>query len=217
MIVVYPYRKSDSEELIYSIKSVKKHLSDAEIHIIGDDPGFTDEQVTLHTPDSRDWQWYSPYHNVIRKVLAACDIADEFILMNDDFFIMEPLEAIPAVNMGKLLDHINYRRYDSYTKAMRNTRNLLLERRLGEVDYESHTPMLINSEKMRAAILSILPQLASSKSILIRSYYGNMYPHDSEQINDVKNPSNPEGMVFISTNEMTFSGELGQYIKEKLS
>lgn len=216
MNVVYPYRLNESDELYYSIKSVKKHVKHAKIFIIGDEPTFKTKAKVIQPLDN-EWAKFSPYHDVINKLLTACDLGDEFILMNDDFFIMEPMREAPSFNRGTMLDHLNQRRYDTYTRALRNTRNLLAEKGYNQMDYELHAPMLINSDMMRMAIEEILPQLRFSKSILIRSYYGNKWGIISEHSGDFKNPDDYKDLPFISTNEVTFAGEIGNYIKEKLS
>lgn len=215
MIVVYPYRKSVSQELEYSIKSVRKHLSDAEIFVIGDDPELFD--VTVVKPVEREWSHYSPYSNVISKLLDACELAEEFVMMNDDFFIMDDFKTIPSFNKGTLLEHLNLRRYDTYTRAMRNTRNILRDKAYEELNFEMHTPMVFNSKRLKQAIEELIPRLKSSQSILIRSYYGNRFMIESERTVDVKNSELYQVLSFISTNESTFAGEIGDYIKEKLS
>lgn len=215
MRYVYPYRKNDSRELEWSIASVKKNLA-GEISIIGDKPDFEVEATVISTYGS-EWKSYSPYHNVLDKILMACQLYDEFVLMNDDFFILNPIDITKHYNRGGMLEHVNGRKFDSYTRALQNTRNLLSGRGLTDVDFETHTPMLIKSKLMLQAISEILPQLRNSQTILIRSYYGNRFGLVSETISDVKNPDNYKELDMISTNEETFAGEIGQYIKEKLS
>lgn len=215
MNIVYPYRKNDSRELEWSLKSVRKNL-EGDVIIIGDTPDF-EVDATVITGYGSEWRGYSPYHNVIDKILQACQLYDEFVLMNDDFFVLNPIDITKHYNRGNMLDHMNARKFDSYTRALHNTRNLLSARGHTDVDFEVHTPMLINSKQMIQAIYEIMPQLRNSQTILIRSYYGNRYGLVSETISDVKNPGNYKELDVISTNEDTFKGEIGEYIKEKLS
>lgn len=220
MNFVYPYRQNESEELEWSIKSVIKNAEVHDIVLLVDDNPTHEE--TLHggriiTVPTCEWFKYSPYHNVINKLITACFMFEEFILMNDDFFIMKPYDLAKYYNRGNMLDHLNSRKYDSYTRALKNTRNLLVSRGYTDIDFELHVPMLINSRQMLEVIEEITPQLRNSQSILIRSYYGNKFGLVSEHMGDVKNPDTYEGMASLSTNEQSFAGELGNYIKEKLS
>lgn len=215
MIFVYPYRKNDSRELEWSLRSVQSRL-DGDCIVIGDTPDFA-IGVPIITGYGSEWRSYSPYHNVIDKILQACHLYDEFVLMNDDFFVMNWIDVTKHYNRGSMLEHLNQRKYDSYARALKNTRNLLHEKGYPDVDFELHRPMLINSKKMLKAIKEITPQLRSSQTILIRSYYGNRFGLVSEHASDVKNPDDYKELDVISTNEDTFKGELGEYIKEMLS
>ena len=64
--------------------------------------------------------------------------------------------------------------------------------------------------------MEIMPQLVASRAVMIRSYYGNRFGIESEYMEDVKNVQNYKELPIISTNEMTFAGEMGAYIKDNL-
>lgn len=74
-------------EIRYSIRSVLKFHPDAIIHIFGEKPRWYDG---LHTyvPDA------TPYAqlNQWKKLEAACRVYEEFVYMDDDFFLLEPFE-----------------------------------------------------------------------------------------------------------------------------
>jgi len=111
---------------------------------------------------------------------------------------------------------MNARKYDTYARALRNTHNLLREKGYDALDFELHTPMVFKSDLLKIAIAEMMPYLFNSRSLMIRSYYANRFGIESEYSEDVKNPKNYKELPIISTNEMTFAGEIGAYIKEKL-
>lgn len=214
--IVYPYKESASRELEFSLKSLKNVEYDR-VFIVTDDVVLGENVPNVHLikPLKNGWARYSPYNDVINKLLTICDYADEIVLMNDDIFIMAPDDMLTK-NRGLLVDHLNVRKYDTYARALQNTRNLLSEGGYDELDYELHTPMRMNTALLRIAITELLPKLQSSRSIMIRSYYGNRFAVESDYAEDVKNAANYKDLNVISTNEMTFAGEIGDYIKANL-
>lgn len=213
MDVVYPYIKSASRELEYSLKSLK-HIAHDRVFVIGPNPDYPIDAQVIQ-PARNGWSRYSPYHDVINKLLTACELDDEIILMNDDIFLMSQ-NKIVTYNRGTLTDHMNSRRFDSYSRALRNTQRILRQGGYGDIDFELHTPMVMNTALLKIAITELLPHLKSSRALMIRSYYGNRFAVESEYMQDVKNPSNYKDLPILSTNEMTFAGEIGDYIREKL-
>lgn len=98
---------AENEEIRYSIRSLSKHLLDLRnIYIIGEDPGFLKDFEHVVSPDSFKEKWKNGY----KKVRRACEIdelSDEFLLMNDDFFLLEdtigaefPFYALKGSNGG---------------------------------------------------------------------------------------------------------------------
>ena len=214
---VYPYIKNYSRELEWSIKSLK-NVEHGEVYVIGLKPDY-EVPATFISPQRNHWSGLSPYNDVINKILQACnlDISDDFLYMNDDLFILDAYNGT-TYDRGDLLDHINGRRPDSYTTALRNTLQWLRKNNYPTKDFETHTPIVFNRDKMKQLIDRILPRINGGHNVLIRSLYGNVYGVDSEYMeNDTKNPQNYIGRTILSTNENTFIGKIGQYIMCTLS
>ncbi len=80
---------ADNNEIRYSLRSLDTFMLDLRfVHISGELPDFV--QGIIHTP-SKD-RYKKPWQNMLHKVRAACereDLTDEFLLMNDDFFLLE--------------------------------------------------------------------------------------------------------------------------------
>lgn len=211
MVWVYVNR-GEQEELEYSIKSAKNVEHGREI-VIGDKPNFDVEHMK---PSIVRWSMLSPHHDVISKLnyLTQADVSDDFILMNDDFFVMKPTE-IPVAHRGTLEDHIAGRRLnDSYTKTLRKTYDYL--KLLGfenPFSYELHIPMVFNKKKLAGMYETVIPRITSASPMLTRSLYGNIFEIGGEKMDDVKNMKDFEGQTFLSTNEKTFNDDIGKYIR----
>lgn len=98
---------SKNEELRMSIRSLQKHMVDLDrIFVIGEYPGEWFTGIHIHMEDLHTEKWKNAYI----KTLRACDsidISDEFLLMNDDFFMNAdfvgaefPFYTIPGANGG---------------------------------------------------------------------------------------------------------------------
>lgn len=216
MDVLYPYLSNDSKELEWSIKSLK-NVDHNEVYVVGSKVEAIDAKFL--NPHSYSWSNTSPYNNVISKILTGIDsgISDEFIFMNDDIFLMDRYKG-ETYNRRTLLEHIESRKFDSYTQALKNTRNYLLERGYPEISYETHTPMVFDKSKMRDLITSIIPLLSMGHNLMIRSLYGNVYGVKSTKLDeDTKNPIDWVNKPILSTNERSFNGAIGHYIRSVLS
>lgn len=214
--VFYPYKKNYSRELEYSIKSLKNVPHDG-VYIIGDKPDY-DVPATIIALRPHQMP-HSPYIDVFMKHYTAClEIdADELLVMNDDFFIMQPYD-FKMYDRGSMAAHIaERRRNDAYKTMLQNTYVYLVSNGETTKDYTTHTPFLYDRKNLLALINQVMPDIKRGKTMSIRTLYGNIFNVPSETIKDVKNPEVYEGLPILSTNEHTFTGKLGQYIREKLN
>lgn len=216
MDCVYICRAGENEELRYSIRSVEKNLPHANIWVVGSAPSwYTGKQVRVS-------QNLSKYRNAIANLEAIVshpDISEDFILMNDDFFVLEPVEAVQSFHRGYLYDSIEERKdiyiSNPYIDMMENTYNRLIKNGIKDpLDYELHIPMKMNKNKLKNVIRF---------GFLWRSMYGNMNNVGGIQMDDVKvhNPGSPEskgshdyknhGTTYLSSNDGSFED-----IKENL-
>jgi len=180
MDCVYIFKGTESEELRYSIRSVVKHLPHSNIWVVGDKPEwYSGNHIQTIQNDTK-------YNNARNNLLAACDsseISDSFILMNDDFFVMKPVEELKLYDGGSLNDKINNYHdafgNNAYTSMLRETRNQLQKNKIkNPTNYELHIPMIIDKHNLRKAL--------NMPGVLWRSYCGNMSQKPSETAQDVK-------------------------------
>ncbi|WP_328643530.1 hypothetical protein [Streptomyces canus] len=217
MDLVVPVRQGAvNTQLRYALRSWAAHLPHRRVWLIGYRPPWVEGTYYLSTP-----QTGTKYVNTTRAVAAACrsrSVSDPFVLLNDDFFVMEPLpDGVPVLHRGPVRDVEAYyadRGNGSYLQGLRDTRDLLVS--LGHEDpvsYELHVPLVVHKEGMRHAldVGRRLPVLHK------RTAYGNLAGIGGDQVQDVKvmwrGPQFPAG-PFLSTLPDAFdNGMVGAHIR----
>jgi hypothetical protein len=195
--VVYVVRKRESNEsLRYSLRSLN-NLPHNKVYISGYCPSWVKNVIPLNVnQDNRDDLENSNYN----LIYAACqnDLSDKFVLMNDDFYIMEPCEVISPMHQGNLDERIaQYETGNRFGQAysLIKTRTWLWQQGLAALlSYELHMPIVYNKHQLiKMFTLTDLPLFA----IRPRTMYSNLYKLGGELTKDAKEPINPEGR-FIS-------------------
>lgn len=223
--VVYSVKPSnDNEELRYSLRSLE-NIPHGTVYLAGYKPSWVKNVVHILNHQGRTTSKYLNSTNNWLKANALAELSDDYIYMNDDFFIMHKIQFIPTMHMGTLDAFIN--KYVSrfgmgaYVDGSMATRTAL--RRLGIRDnlmsYELHTPFMVNKQK-RAALVDVIEPINIKHRVLhTRTFYGNYYGIEGIATHDVKihNNSMPfsEKWDFISTSDDSFSnGKVGQYVRD---
>lgn len=82
--------KAENEEIRYSIRSLEANMLDLEhVFVVGECPDFLGGVTHIEAEDKYEKKWQNAHH----KTLVACEheeIDEQFLLMNDDFFLCEP-------------------------------------------------------------------------------------------------------------------------------
>jgi len=206
---VYICKSGDNEELRYSIRSVVNSFPDARVWLVGGKPDwYSGDFIEVE-------QKHHKYANAINNLQALCnseEISNNFVLMNDDFFIIKPIEKIDQFYSGFLSDKID--KYvkitgsSMYIKKLILTRTRLVDQGIqNPYDYELHIPMPMEKDKLNNVIKKY-------PSCLWRSMYGNINSVGGTQMEDVKVYTNPrhmarsnditENSVFMSTEDQAF-------------
>jgi hypothetical protein len=179
MDIVYICRDGENEELRYSIRSVVKNLPHDKIWVVGGKPDwYTGNYIKV----SQKRPKYINARNNLKAICATEEISDSFILMNDDFYIINKVQSVPYMYSGTLDEKIQTREDlftgNSYTGLLRQTLNGLFRKTKTTVlDYELHVPMPMEKKKLSKVLMF---------SGLWRSVYGNMFNVGGNQIRDVK-------------------------------
>lgn len=219
MDYVYICRAGDNEELRYSIRSIERNLPDVSVWVVG------------YKPD-----WYSgnfipvedigkKFDNIYNALITLCNsenISNEFVLMNDDFFITDKMDSIPVMHGGLLKDKIKeYNKivaYSLYVRILSQTYSQLVNCGIKEpLDYDIHVPMLMAKDKVKEL---------TQKSFFPRSMYGNLANVGGEEIKDVKTynlnslmsvrSSNylASSLPFISTEDKSFEKVYDEVLRD---
>lgn len=200
--ILIPYKRNDSGELEACIALIKKNVPHRNIYVLEEYEKSVFSGVS-HINQILKLQW----------ALENLDVTDEFYLFNDDFFVMEPVDDIPYLHRGTISSHLSGRVGGSYTNALKITKEHLGGEALS---YELHVPMLFDKKKLLPLLNLLERNIEIGKCPLIRSLYGNHYDVGGVETIDVKNPQDYRLCTFLSTNERSFKGPLGDYIRSKI-
>ena len=168
MDVVYICRDGENEELRYSIRSVVKNLKHDNIWVVGGKP---DWYTGNHIPVTQSASKYENARENMRTIASSEEISDDFVLMNDDFFILKPVAKIKYYHGGYLFSRIRYlqKKYgsSSYLTMLNKTYRYLKSIGIKKpLDYALHIPFVMNKEKLSNII---------DLEISWRIAYGNIF------------------------------------------
>ena len=214
MNFVYICKDGDNEELKYSIRSIVANCNVDNVWVVGGRPSwYTGEYIEVKQNLSK----YKNAHNNFKTICNSSEIPENFIFMNDDFFVMKQTENITTYFDRTLLNKIE--RYESilgrnsYINRMKTTHQKLLSMQIeSPLNYEIHVPMLINKNNFKKVV-------GMNHNLLYRSMYGNIYNIQGSEMEDVKvyDSVNMQSLSYdYTSNKYNFlSTESGSFIKLK--
>jgi hypothetical protein len=202
MQYVYVCRPGENEELRYSIRSVEANLPSGEIWVVGGKPSwYSGNYIPVD-------QVAGKQNDAIKNLFTIVEsdkIQEDFILMNDDFFVVKPVKEVKVYHGGNLLDKIHLRKEiaptSRYNSLLLKTYKVLKKNGIPEIlDYEIHVPMKMSKSGLSKSI---------SLGTQWRSTYGNIFQIGGEKIKDVK--------VYGSENLFELSYNIDNLVSEYLS
>jgi len=220
---VYICREGFNEELRYSIRSVMQNFPDPNIWVVGGKPRWYIGNY-IQVPQTND-KYTNMYENW-DTILRSKQIKPNFVLMNDDFYLIKPITKIPVYHGGDLLDKVQtYERLETgygYTKKLRFTYELIKDLFADEpIDYDLHVPITFSKTKL-AKIFD-----KTQTDLLWRSVYGNCFAIGGEQLPDVKvytrgamkkNSYKPTAdSVWLSSDDHSFKFKIKNIIKKQFA
>lgn len=221
MDIVYILRNGiEGDELRYSLRTLKNIPHDKVWFFGGEPSGLKpDRQVTLQQQGVSVWSRVSW---TLEQVCKNKEVSDDFILFNDDFFVMKPIDELPPyfdMTLYKRCQQIRKRRggqHSIYEQNLMRLREMLMSEHKKTYNYAVHVPMVINKKKA----LEVLGKYR--RMPMFRSLYGNYWNIGGEQLTDckiVKKDIEPsEDAVFLSTSEASFAhGKVGEYIRSQFT
>lgn len=209
MDLVYVCREGENEELRYSLRSVVKNLPESRIWLVGYQPDwYVGDFISVEDIGNK----FANIFNAMKVAASTKEISNNFIFMNDDFFLLKPISRIPRLNGGKLVDKMQAYMdltgpNSTYASLLSKTYKKLVKAGIHDpVDYDIHVPMHFNKKKLQAVI---------DGTTLPRSVYGNVFSVSGKSISDVKkynprsrlssrSPRITDDLLFVSTDDSSF-------------
>lgn len=220
MDVVYVVKDAAfNDELRYSLRSVDKNFPHHNVFFYGGRPMHLkpDQQVVIHQIGDTKWD---KVRMMLKEIAFDDRITEDFVLFNDDFFVMQQVESLPTYEYGTLeglcerIESRNKGIPTPYTLKLRETIATLEKDGLTTSNFELHVPFIFN----RGKLLEIIERYPTIKGS--RSLYGNTYLTETEYLVDRKifkvNDLPPKDAIYVSTEDRAFNeGKVGKMIKAK--
>lgn len=194
MDIVYLVKNSrTNEELIYSLRTIMNIPHD-KVFIVGGCPEDVNKDKIIYIPIL---QTGNKFQNTAKSLEIVCKdprLSEEFILMNDDFFILKPIyDPRQELNlcMGYVEEAIEkYKRTygnedNHYIIGMKQAKIFLEDLGIkNPLSYELHIPIVMDKNGVLRAFS--LPNIKTIKEGHIRTIYGNLLMQGSQVVKDVK-------------------------------
>ena len=217
-IVYFVKDEPTNEELRYSLRSVEKNFPHRKVWFYGGCPDDLQPDRWAHIKQNARSKWGNT-SGLLRNACTNEEISANFVLFNDDFFVMKPVSSLPYYSDGSLEDRIKelWTRHPSgsvYTTRMQLTMKALVLSQLPTENYAMHMPMIINRHEMQETFKKF------PDGEMWRSLYGNHHHKPVEYMKDCKIYDRDEeplaDTLFLSTTDASFLyGKVGECIREK--
>jgi len=187
--IVYPLGNTTQwkdNELRYSLRSLELYgVNVGKVYIVGKRmPDFV-QNVTFIKEQSKCINYHS---RISHAYYLACisGISEEFIIMNDDFFLTEKTDFTKFKNKVRdydLRQHlVRYGTAYHYGRQIKRTADYLST----YLHFDNHYPMKFNRLKFIEIFEQHKDKLTKIQSVLIRSLYGNLAKEQTEVLADLK-------------------------------
>ena len=219
--IVYILRSGNNEELRYSLRSIEKNYPHERVVFYGGKPdGIEPDLFVPYTqPGGTKWE---RVRNTVEMICKNDNLTEDFILFNDDFFIMKPVETPTNYYDGTLDERIKtiegavFGRHLEYSDRLRHLAETLKNAGVANpLNYAHHTPMIINRKKM----LETLKKYPNEP--MFRALYGNINQIGGENMPDVKfyqrRQPFPIGQYASTADESWSQEKIGQIIRGKFA
>ena len=143
MTIYLPYRPSPTDELKFALRSIEKYFQHDVVLITDKPPEWYKGEVLLY-PDCYPGVTGRRQFNIISKLYQVPD--EQFIMFNDDHYLLQPLETIPHWYEGTLSQALKAAQGEYYN-VINNTL-----KHFGDINYyDIHTPCVFTKEQIHRA------------------------------------------------------------------
>ena len=221
MDAVYLFGAAGEDELRHSLRSLANLEQVDRVAVAGYQPAWLTDDVIRVVPDNhRPGKHFDTWANLTAAV-SDRRLSDDFVLMNDDFFVLERLPVVPVWQHGVLSKHVA--RTHEQDKRRDSTIDMLEQiGAFGRLSYELHVPMVMHRPAMRAIMRRVDALVrARAEPPWKRTVYGNFaHPGVGEYHDDVKirdyDTVPADGDVYVSTSDYTWRrGRVGQWLRDR--
>jgi hypothetical protein len=207
--IVYLCGPRVGDELRYSMRTLV-NLPHRRVWLAGHIPRWAANVGTIPVKQNPNAKWRNQNTNLLTAVNHP-DVAERFLLFNDDFFVMQPVDEVPVWHRGPftdaLLNRFASKASGNYGRRMRETADLIGR---DQFSYELHVPLPMEKAKTRITVESM------PEDLLFRSIYGADWRIGGIEHDDVKVKAadrQPDG-PFVSTSDTSFrSRPIGRRIR----
>ena len=168
-----------NEEFRYSLRSICENMPHGRVWVFGGCPLNIIPDIRVRVKQEGKTKW-DKVHGMFKLACENKELSDNFILFNDDFFIMKPIDKIETYHRGLLEDHVKVLGNGPYPRMLSGVDKELKKRGLSTYSYELHVPFVFNKKKL-LKLLNNNPDLRCT-----RTMYGNTYRIGGERRSDVK-------------------------------
>lgn len=161
----------DNLELKFSLRSIQKHLLNyGRVFIVGEMPHWCHNAIHLPYPDKYKYK----QANICTKILRACaedSISDEFLLCNDDHYLLKDVKAaeFPYYADGSIESEIKKSNGD-YKQSLVNTLSAL--KLLSTHNFDCHVPIRYKKDQF-ANLMTSYYDWSVPHGYVIKSLYCN--------------------------------------------
>jgi hypothetical protein len=189
--IVYPYKLPDNPEfgweLKYSLRSlVANFVDDFDDTVIGDIPDWINQETVRCIELKNDNLPAQRQSKINQKILKATELFEDFIVFNDDIFLMRSTLASDLQVPRKIGDlQFNFRKPktpNSFTAQCRNSYYTLKD--LGKQfkkNFVSHCPHYYETEKIKEIQQHIDLAPISFPSVIFENIYFNFFGEYGEE------------------------------------
>lgn len=187
MHLLYPVKPwapdKPNEQLRYSLRSAEVNFGEPieSVWVVGDKPDWLTGVNFI-----RGNRFISGHRNVFDNILMACQhpkIPEEVVVMNDDFFVLDPVGYPGLTARCNLSGHISIVKHNSswWLDSLLDTEAYLSSQGVEKpLSYELHRPMPIHTKFMREVLETTIESegVDGNNPPQWRTLYGNLLPDE---------------------------------------
>ena len=217
-IVYFVKDGTHNEEFRHSLRSVCKNMPNhGRIWVFGGCPKNIVPDVRIRVVQEGRTKW-DRVRGMFKMACENKELSSNFILFNDDFLVMKPIDKIEPLYHCTLEERIQQLPAGPYRANLQTAQDFLADKVDTPLSYELHLPFVFNKKKL-LKLINEYPDLHSTRTV-----YGNLYGVGGEQSEDVKVFSDKpvfdfRQTTFLSTDDgiVDVNNGIWRYIKREFN